>query len=131
MALPQSRALGQPADRNSGLLDLTLEFPGSSLNHAFCDSVIIVEPGRRTRAQLRPLSGTATMLRLRRSWPIVDLQPKRQANLLPPKLARLCQCVELQLCRDPSELLPLLDKLRGGLISPVQLSLFVQRRVAV
>jgi len=130
MAVP-SRALGRQADRSNDLLDLTLEFPGSSLNHAFCDSVIIVEPGRRTRAKLRPLSGTATMLRLRRSWPIVDLQPTRQANQLPPKLARLCQCAELQLCRDPSELLPLLDKLRHGITSPVQLSLYVEHRVAV
>ena len=131
MTVPELRALGRHADRSNDLLDLTLEFPGSGLNHAFCDSVIVVEPGRRTRAQLRPLSGTSTMLRLRRSWPIVDLQPARQANQLPPKLARLCQCAEVQLCRDPSALLPLLDKLRRDVTSPVQLSLYVQRRVAV
>ncbi len=132
LAAPHPPLLGRRTNRGENLLDLTLEFPGSALNHAFCDTVIVVEPGRRTVAQLRPLGSEAAMNRLRRSWPIVDLQPQRHAHLLPPKLARQCQCVELQLSRDASEMLPLLDKLRGAVISPVQLSLYVQqRRLAV
>jgi hypothetical protein len=132
LTVPHLSALGQKSNQGGGdLLDLTLEFPGSGLNHTFCDTVIIVEPGRRTFTQLRPLNIAAALPRLRRSWPIIDLQPQRHANQLPPKLARQCQCVELQLCRDASELLSLLDKLRGAVTSPVQLSLYVQRRVAV
>jgi hypothetical protein len=122
---------GVSLQRADGLVDLTLEFPGSGQNHAFCDSLIIVEPGRRTAARMKMLNSEFAVNRLRRSWPIVDLQPQRLANQLPPKLARLCQCAELQLCRDASEILPILDSLRRSATSRPELSLFVQHRVAV
>jgi hypothetical protein len=131
-AAPHRPLLGRRPNRGENLLDLTLEFPGSALSHAFCNTVVIVEPGRRTSAQQRVLGSDATLTRLRRSWPIVDLQPQRHGNQLPPKLARQCQCAELQLSRDASEILPLMDKLRAAVTSPVQLSLYVQqRRLAV
>jgi hypothetical protein len=95
-----------------GRLDLHGEFLGSFQNHAFCDVALVTEPGRRPQAHLRQLGFSAAINVLRRAWPLVDLRPTHRAGQLPPRLAQGCMCAELQLSRDPQDLLRLLEGIR-------------------
>jgi hypothetical protein len=106
---PHQRALGQPPPWQR--VDLNLEHPLSAQNHAFCDAVLVATPGRRTDAALRAVTGAAAIGLLRRSWPMIDLQPERASLQLPPKLARTAWSGELELSRRPRQLLRLLDEL--------------------
>lgn len=105
---PQLRALTGDA----GLwIDLS-QRPGSSQHHAFCDSVLVMSAGRRPRAHLRELTTLDATNRLRRAWPIAELHPSGRRGQLPRKLAEHCRCCELQLSRDPRDMLALLNSLR-------------------
>ena len=107
---PRLRYLG--IEPPVGRLDLTTEIEGAFQNHAFCNLALVTEPGRRPRAHLRELSHLAAVNVLRRSWPLVDLHPHRKQGQLPPRLAQHCLCAELQLSRDPQDLLRLLEGFR-------------------
>jgi hypothetical protein len=121
---PRLRYLG--IESPTGRLDLTTEITGAFQNHAFCQVTLIAEPGRRPRAHLRELSHTAAVNVLRRSWPLVDLHPNRKLGQLAPRLAQHCRCAELQLSRDPLDLLRLLEGFRprppANTITPRHLS---------
>ncbi len=95
-----------------GRLDLNGEFANSFRHHAFCDVALIAQPGRRPQAHLRELGHSAAINVLKRAWPLVDLRPQRRLGQLPPRLAHSCMCAELQLSRDPQDLLRLLDGIR-------------------
>lgn len=95
-----------------GRLDLHGEFIGSFQHHAFCDVALVTEPCRRPQAHLRELGHSAAINVLKRAWPLVDLRPQRRAGQLPPRLAQSCLCAELQLSRDPRDLLRLLEGIR-------------------
>ena len=94
--------------------DLTEQWPGAWRNHAFCDAVLVAEPGRRPHANIRQVDAASGPALLRRAWPIDELHPSGRHSALPAKLAHLCRLAEVQLSRDPLELLPLLDALRAG-----------------
>ena len=89
---PRLRYLGvdavQDGDGGDARVDLTAGNPLAQQNHAFCSVVLIAEPGRRPAAHLRDLPTAAAANMLRRSWPLVDLQPDRKAvqlcRQLPP-----------------------------------------------
>lgn len=83
-------------------------------NHAFCDAVLIADAVRRPRASLKELDPAAAAGLLRSAWPIVELHPSRRHSPLPAKFAQLCRCAEVQLSRNPGELLPLLQSLRNA-----------------
>jgi hypothetical protein len=110
---PRLRYLGvDPATDGAGRIDLTAGRPAASLNHAFCGVVLVAEPGRRPAAPLRDLPTAAAANVLRRAWPLVDLQPDRKSVQLSRLLPRRCRCAELQLSREPTDLLRLLDGVR-------------------
>jgi len=142
--LRSSQVGGSPAARiarQSDRVDVTAEFPGSHQNHAFCDAVLVADPGRRPSSHLVELGPVDAANLLRHAWPIVDLTPQRRGHQVIPKLAQQCRCGELQLSRDPHELLRALDSLRsarwrrgGGTTSavpPVSLRLHVKSRPKV
>ena len=93
-------------------IDFAGEYPGSSQNHAFCDAVLIADPGRRPKAHLRETDPAAAVNVLRRAWPIAELHPTRRLSQLPARLAQGCRCYELQLSRNSKDLLALLSSLR-------------------
>jgi hypothetical protein len=132
---PRSFNHGSTSDMSSGRIDLTVKFPGSELNHAFCDAVLITEPGRRPDASLRDLGYNTAVNLLRRSWPIVDLTPHLRRLQLAPKLAQQCRVGQLQLSRNPGNLLHLLDGFRKpkpraamNTNSPVELTLHLNSK---
>ena len=109
---PAGAADGGAAGERAGAVDPTDTPNDAWQNHAFCDAVLIADAVRRPRASVKELDPAAAAGLLRSAWPIVELHPSRRHSPLPGKLAQLCRCAELQLSRDPAELLPLLDTLR-------------------
>ena len=135
-AAPQLRSFG--SHDLPGRVDLTAEFLGSHQNHAFCDAVMITEPGRRPAAQLREMDPVDATNVLRHAWPIVDLTPHRRGHEIAPKLAQLCRCGEIQLSRNPKDLLRLLETFRDSrpstrkapFTAPVELTLYLNQPAA-
>ena len=109
---PRLRQVGLAGTGADCRVDLTAGNPLAAQHHAFCSVVLIAEPGRRPAAHLRDLPTAAAANMLRRSWPLVDLQPDRKAVQLSRQLPRHCRCAELQLSREPTDLLRLLDGVR-------------------
>jgi hypothetical protein len=105
------RSSGEGTRHEAGPLwvDLKTAWPHAWQNHAFCDAVLIADPGRRAHTTLKELDPTSAAALLRRAWPITELHPARRHSPIPAKLAQFCRCAELQLSRDPQELIPLLD----------------------
>jgi hypothetical protein len=92
--------------------DLTAQHIGCSQNHAFLDAALIAQPGRRGKAHLNELAPPRAVEALRANWPLIDLHPTRRVAQLPMKLAQFARCCEIQLSRNTSDLLVLLDSLR-------------------
>jgi hypothetical protein len=113
--VPRLRAAsGSEAD--GAWVDLSYEYLGSWQNHAFCDAVLVADGGRRNSAFIRDAEPGSALETLRRAWPIVELHPQRKYGQLPLKLAQHARVCELQLSRNPRDLLDLLTTLR---ITPV------------
>jgi hypothetical protein len=94
-------------------IDLTLDRPGCSQHHAYCDAVVVVDAARRGRANSKPIKGAGTAGILKKAWPIFDLHvPSRQAHL-PTRLASGSQVIAAQLSRTPRDFVDLLGKLCG------------------
>ena len=94
-------------------VDLHDQFPHSRRHHAFCDAVLVAEPGRRPRATSRDVPDAAESLHLlRQAWPVVELHPHRRHSPLPLKMSHGCRVAAVQLSRNPAEVVPLLDDLR-------------------
>ena len=107
-----------PRLRSEGIddwIDLTAQRPLQARRHAFCDAVLVAEPGRRPRAHLRELATLDAVNLLRRSWPMSELHPQRRHGQLPVRLAQLCRCYQLQLSREPRDLFALLESMRAGI----------------
>jgi hypothetical protein len=102
------------AGADSNWLDLNTLYPGSAQHHAFCDAVLVADAGRRPHARSRELEPADALHLLRQAWPIVELHPNRRHSALPLKLSQQCRCAEVQLSRDSSELLQLLEGVRDG-----------------
>jgi hypothetical protein len=100
------------SEDQEGWLDLTQQHPASWQNHAFCDAVLVAEPGRRAKAHLRATDSTDAANLLRREWPIVELDRGRRGAPLLGKLAESCKCFEVQLSRNTKDLLALLNSVR-------------------
>lgn len=96
----------------SSWIDLCDQYPGSWQNHAFCDAVLVVEPGRRPRPALSELDVENAVALLRQAWPVAELHRQRGAAHLAPRLAQTCRVAQAQLSRDANDLPALLDALR-------------------
>ena len=103
---------GADAGPWEGWVDLTHEHLGCSQNHAYCDAVLVADPGRRPRAHLTELSPPRAVEILRAGWPMPELHPSRRFTQLPMKLAQRARCCQLQMSRQGEDLLVLLDSLR-------------------
>jgi hypothetical protein len=82
-------------------------------NYAFCDLVLVCGAGRRQQISVRPVGWAGAMNVLRRAWPIADLPPLRRGGKLVAKIASRARVAELQLSREPRELLAVLEMFRN------------------
>jgi hypothetical protein len=110
--LPAPQLKGGSIEQASEWVDLTVEFVGCGQNHAFCDTVAIVAPGRRPLPAMRLINRSNSLSALRQSWPIIELHPQRKHSQIPLKLAHQCRLFETQLSRRPEDFLKLLDQIR-------------------
>ena len=92
--------------------DLTQEHCGITQAHAFCNAVLVVEPGRRLSAHVTEIAAQRATDTIRRAWPITELHPFRKHGQLPMKLSQRCRAWQAQLSRRPEDLLVLLDSIR-------------------
>lgn len=106
----------KPRQRAGGVdawVDVTESRPLQVQRHAFCRAVLVAEAARRPRAHLREASAADAAGLLRRAWPMSELHPQRRHGQLPLRLAQLCRCYQLQLSREPRDLLALLESIRA------------------
>jgi hypothetical protein len=95
-------------------VDLASEYCGVVRPHAFCDAVLVVEPGRRPVAHVTEVAAQRATDTIRRAWPITELHPFRKYGQLPSKLSAACRCFQGQFSRRPEDLLVLLDSMRSA-----------------
>lgn len=108
------RLRGRSAGAAAHWVDVTKHIPLSAQFHAFCDAVLIIEPGRRSDPRISELSVADANDAIRQCWPMADIHPKRRAGSLCSRLGQLCRCVQVQLSRQAGDLLILLDSLRAS-----------------
>ena len=94
-------------------VDLTSEHCGIAQAHAFCDAVLVIEPGRRPSAHVTEVAAQRATDTIRRAWPITELHPFRKHGQLPMKLSQRCRAWQGQLSRRAEDLLVLLDSIRS------------------
>jgi hypothetical protein len=94
-------------------VDLEGEFPGVAIAQASCDTVVLVEPGRRPSPYLRRIAAPSALPALRRAWSIIELHPNRLNGQMPAKLARRCQVYCARLTERPQDLIEQLEAARA------------------
>jgi hypothetical protein len=99
---------------NDGCADLTAGRHGAAQRHAFCDAVLVTEPARLSQAHVRDLPSAEASSALRRAWPIVELGRADRTGSLITSLTRACRVAEVQLSRNPRDLLAILSDLRAA-----------------
>jgi hypothetical protein len=104
--------------------NLFADNPWASAGLAWCDAVLTIMPGRRSKTVGRVLGSGESQTVLRRAWPIADL-PINRPRLLHPAatLARECFCLSIQLSRREDEFLDLIEFARGRSNKRVQVSI--------
>jgi hypothetical protein len=91
---------GVRVDARPTWVDLAAERPNAQRLHAFCDSVLIIEPGRRSQQQVMPLQAGSAAAALKTAWPIPDAGPGRGSAGLIGTLALTAQATRVVLSRD-------------------------------
>jgi len=112
-AAPRLPGHGGHAGQPERWVDLTREHCGIQQQHAFCDAVLVVEPGRRPTAHVNAVAAQRATDTIRRAWPITELHPFRKHGQLSHKLGQSCRCWQAQLSRRADDLLVLLDSIRS------------------
>ncbi|HMB96227.1 MAG TPA: hypothetical protein VKK61_09335 [Tepidisphaeraceae bacterium] len=93
-------------------VDLTAELCGSGCEQAVCNAVMVVAPGRRPLSHLNRISPSNATGALRNAWPIVELHPQKRHGELPLRMAKRCRVFDVQLSRNPKDLLSLMEAAR-------------------
>ena len=115
---------GRSIGRRPIWTDLTSDNPWASAELAWCDAVLTIAPGRRSKTIGRVIHSAESQTFLRRAWPIPDL-PINRPRLLHPAalLSRDCLCLNLQLSRHEDKFLDLIEFARRRAGSRVQVSI--------
>jgi hypothetical protein len=98
-------------------VDLASEIPGVTRFHSFCDTVVMVEAGRRPESWMREVEHANAQATLRRHWPIDELHPLNKQSRLMAKVSDKCKLFEARFSRNPDDLLTHLDQLRYNSVS--------------
>jgi hypothetical protein len=109
-AIPPGMRLSS-GDAAPAWVDLMKEFCGAEQTKGWCDTVLVVDPVRRPQATFRPLDHGGAVQVLRQTWPIFELHPNRRHGQLPARLAQRVPCYQLQLSREPRDVLRMLAQI--------------------
>jgi hypothetical protein len=96
-----------------GRHDLTNQFCGSGCDRAGCDAVLLVALHRRPSWDLQRIAAVEAPIRLRRAWPMPELRPNRAQNPLVARLGQRAGVFDVQLSRNPSDVLRLMELARA------------------
>jgi hypothetical protein len=102
-------------------IDLSAD-AASVCNYAWCDVVMIVEPGRRALPRMTVLTGASSTAAVRRAWPMPDLGHMQRQAQLSTKLGHSASVYQVELSRDPRALMRLLEQIPVDLHSRQKLS---------
>ncbi|MFT3785569.1 MAG: hypothetical protein QM770_05320 [Tepidisphaeraceae bacterium] len=91
-------------------IDLAATAP-SLCPYAWCDTLLLVEPGRRAAATCKPLTGASSVAAIRRAWPLPELTHSQGHLMLAKRLGQSASVFQVELSRDPRALLRLLEQL--------------------
>jgi hypothetical protein len=83
----------------------------TNCRYAWCDAVLLVEPGRRAAAKIMSLSGASATAAVRRAWPMPDVGHMNRQAQLATRLAQTCGIFQIELSRDPMALLRMLEQI--------------------
>lgn len=110
-------------------VDLTSEFCGSAIDRAGCDAVMILSPGRRPLPDLRPITAANAIGALRQAWPIAELHPHRRQGQLAARMAQRCRLFDVQLSRNPKDILSLMEAARAHrtVVAPPKVSVMIAK----
>ena len=118
-APPRAAGSTAPAQVDATWADLMGEHLGAWQHYAFCETIVVVEPGRRPAAYLKELTRADGVNAVRGAWPIVELHPHRRQGQLATRLAHTSACYEAALSRDPRDFVSLIAALP---LSPVRIA---------
>ncbi|MCC6422142.1 MAG: hypothetical protein IT447_01580 [Phycisphaerales bacterium] len=107
---PRMRIAGAGASER--WVDLGGAYPDSIRHHAYCENILVVVPGRRTRARLQELTPILAGATLKRDWPMAELHPHRRGGQLAGRLANRCRVAEVHLSRRADDFIVLMDSIR-------------------
>lgn len=94
----------------SSWLDLSKD-ARSVCNYAWCDVVLMVEPGRRAMPRMTMLSGASATAAVRRAWPMPDVGHMNRQAQLSTRLGQTSAVFQIELSRDPRALMRLLEQI--------------------
>ncbi len=99
-------------------------------SRAACNAVVIADPGRRGTAHMHQLASLPAADALRAYWPIADLRPNGRGPELALKIANRSRCCQVQLSRNPADLLVLLEAVRTSSAKATPRQMAPARRLA-
>lgn len=85
--------------------------PDQMMHYADCSIVLLVEPGRRAMASLKPLTGASAQAAVRHAWPMPEFSQSSRPTRTALQLAQQSAIFRIELSRDPRALLRLLDQI--------------------
>lgn len=92
-------------------VDLEAEHLSCRQHHAFLSAAVVIQPGRHPDPRIRELAAVEGLDALRRAWPIVELHPQRRQGMLAARMLDRVRITEVELSRDPQDLVRMLDRL--------------------
>jgi hypothetical protein len=79
--------------------------------YAWCDLVLIVEPGRRAMPGIKPLTGASATAVVKRLWPIPDTGVAQKHSQTATRVGQQSAVYQIELSRDPRALQRLLEQI--------------------
>lgn len=94
-------------------------------HYAWCDVVLLIEPGRRGQTRMTALTGASATSAVRRAWPMPDIASAARHGALATRLGQSCSVYQVELSRDSRALTALLDQIPQdlGATHPLKASL--------
>jgi hypothetical protein len=127
----RSRVDGQASLTSTQWIDLSRTT--KSKPYAWCDGVLIVEPGRRAVASVRPLTGASAVASVKRAWPMPDVGGVLRHSQIATRLGQQVPVFQVELCRDPAALVRMLESMptAAGERAKLQPSVYIPERRAI
>lgn len=106
----KSRSLLTVAPIQSEWIDLT-HSTQATCHYAWCDVILIVEPGRRAMPRQTMLTGASATAAVRRAWPMPDIGHMNRQAQFSSRLGQTSTVYQVELSRDPRALMRMIEQI--------------------